>query len=235
MSARAPIPDAARRLVHQQDARVRPLDRAAEQELLLVAAAERAAAASRRRSTATRSAKRSPTLEPRPIQHAKACAWQSPGQEVFEHAALMKYAFAGAILGQEQHATSDAMRHRAGDGKVGRRAARGRARRDEAGERARDEVSTGADLAGDAENFPRGGSDTSCTAPADAGLSTIIAAPGQGVGRGRIHGANGRPSISSISCSRLMARTSQVATCSPLRSTVTVSQRSNTSPRRWLT
>ena len=126
---------------------------------------------------------------------------QAPGQEVFEHAALMKYAFAGAILGQEQHATSDAMRHRAEWQRSAVEPHAAARARDEAGERARDEVGTGADLAGDAENFPRGArSDTSCTAPATASLSTIAPRP-VGVGRGR-DAPNGRPSISSISCSR---------------------------------
>ena len=84
---------------------------------------------------------------------------------------------------------------------------------------------------------PRGATiEKSCTALGTRRLLTIMRAPrsARAAALGYMS-VKERPSISSTSCARVISLTGPVVTCAPLRSTVTESQSSKTSPSRCVT
>src|SRR6185312_13160803 len=144
--------DAARGFIHQQHARLRPLDGTAEQELLLIAATELAGSGAEPAlidGDALGEPRADPS-QPQPVQDAKArMCTKAAGQEVFEHAALMEYALGSAILGQKQDIALHATRRRAEVQGLAVDAHAAARTGDEARERAGHHIGARADLPGD--------------------------------------------------------------------------------------
>ena len=134
---------------------------------------------------------------------------EARGQKVLKRATLMEYALGGAILGQEKEITRHAMRYRAEPQRPVADADTTRGAGNEPRERAGDHIGAGTDLPGDAENFSarRDQRQVLYTASdVEAFHNERIACIRPG-GPHRIMSPNGRPSISSISCSRVISGT----------------------------